>query len=105
VLGTDPRWVNGCAAATYLYLLLSYLDRYRLAKITPEVMQQLAQSQPSFGKLRLKAAHAIIDHYYGRTGFWLGPEPKKSRHRMAIVDATEPIFTKAHTAQGHASKP
>jgi hypothetical protein len=57
-------WVNGCAAATYLYLLLSYLDCYGLVKIAPEVMRQLAQSQPSFGKLRLKAAHAIIDRYF-----------------------------------------
>jgi hypothetical protein len=57
-------WVDGCAAARYLYLLLSYLDCYRLVKIAPEVMQQLLQTLRSFGKLRLKAAHAIIDRYF-----------------------------------------
>jgi len=56
-------WVDGCVAATYLYLLLSYLDRYRLVKVAPEVMDQLFRSRPSFGKFSLKAAHAIIDRY------------------------------------------
>jgi hypothetical protein len=57
------KWVDRCAAATYLYLLLSYLDRYRLVKIAPEVMHQLFHSQPSFRPFSLKAAMAIIDRY------------------------------------------
>jgi hypothetical protein len=57
------NWVDGCLAATYLYLLLSYLDRYRLVKIAPQLMDQLFRSQPSLGRLSLKSAHAIIDRY------------------------------------------
>lgn len=57
------NWVDGCLAATYLYLLLSYLDRYRLVKIPAEIMNQLFRSQLSLSRLSLKSAHAIIDRY------------------------------------------
>ena len=58
------NWVDGCAAAAYLYLLLSYLDRYRLVNIAPDVMHQLFHSCSSFGRLSLRATHAIIDRYF-----------------------------------------
>jgi hypothetical protein len=61
--GQILKWVERCAAATYLYLLLSYLDRYRLVKIPPEIMHQLLHSQPSFRPFSLKAAIAIIDRF------------------------------------------
>jgi hypothetical protein len=55
--------VRGSIAATYLYLLLSYLDRYRLVEIDPEILHELFLTQPSFGKISLEAAHAIVDRY------------------------------------------
>jgi Uncharacterised nucleotidyltransferase len=56
--------VHGSVAAAYLYLLLSYLDRNRLVSIAPEILQNLFLSQPSFGRISLGAAHAMIDHYF-----------------------------------------
>jgi hypothetical protein len=32
--------------------------------LLPQVLRELFMAQPSFGKLNLKAAHAIIDRYY-----------------------------------------
>jgi hypothetical protein len=56
--------VHGSVAATYLYLLLSYLDRNRLVRIAPEILQELFSRQPSFGRISLGAAHAMIDRYF-----------------------------------------
>jgi hypothetical protein len=50
--------------ATYLYLLLSYMERYDLVKIAPEIMRELSLSQRSFGNLGLKTIHNMIDHYF-----------------------------------------
>jgi hypothetical protein len=61
--GQILKWVDRCVAATYLYLLLNYLDRYRLVTVAPEIMHQLFHSQPSFRPFSLKAAMAIIDRY------------------------------------------
>jgi hypothetical protein len=67
--GTDFQWewilraVNRSIPATYLYLLLSYMVRYDLVKVAPEVMRELAFSQPSFGSLSLKTMHRMIDDY------------------------------------------
>lgn len=67
--GTDFQWewilrvVNRSIPATYLYLLLSYIVRYDLIKVAPEVMRELAFSQPSFGSLGLKSIHRMIDDY------------------------------------------
>jgi Uncharacterised nucleotidyltransferase len=56
--------------ATYLYLLLSYMDRYDLVKIAPGIMRELSSSQPSFGSLGLKTVHRMIDRYLvTATGF------------------------------------
>jgi hypothetical protein len=70
------EWILGSVfrsvAATYVYILLSYLDRYRLISIAPEILQELSTSQLSFGRRSLRAAHRVIDHYvvmgqaYGR---------------------------------------
>jgi hypothetical protein len=49
--------------AAYLYLLLSYMDRYDLVKIVPGIMRELSSSQPSFGSLGLKTVHRMIDRY------------------------------------------
>jgi hypothetical protein len=74
--GTDFSWewilraVNRSIPATYIYLLLSYMVRYDLVKIGPEIMRELAFSQPSFGNLGLKTIHRMIDDYLVKaTGF------------------------------------
>jgi hypothetical protein len=56
--------VNGRAAATDLYLLLSYLDRYRLVNVPSEIMGKLYGEQRSFGRFSLTAAHGLIDRYF-----------------------------------------
>jgi hypothetical protein len=56
--------VRGSVAGSYLYLLLSYMYRYGLVRLAPEILHELFANQPSFGKMSLKAAHAIIDRYY-----------------------------------------
>jgi hypothetical protein len=67
--GADFQWewilraVNRSIPATYLYLLLSYIVRYDLVRVAPEVMRELALSQPSFGSLGLKTMHRMIDDY------------------------------------------
>jgi hypothetical protein len=74
--GTDFSWewilraVNRSIPATYIYLLLSYMVGYDLVKIGPEIMHELAFSQPSFGNLGLKTIHRMIDDYLVKaTGF------------------------------------
>jgi hypothetical protein len=62
--------VNRSIPATYLYLLLSYMVRYDLVKIAPEVIQELSLSQRSFGRLGVKTIHRMIDDYLVKaTGF------------------------------------
>ncbi len=58
-------------AATYLYLLLSFIDRHQLVKIPTEILRDLFLAQRSFGRASLRTAHAIIDRYYV-TGKQLG---------------------------------
>jgi hypothetical protein len=58
------RSVHGSVAAAYLYLLLSYLARDRLVSIAPEILQEFFSGQPSFGRVSLGAAHAMIDRYF-----------------------------------------
>ncbi|HWP58357.1 MAG TPA: nucleotidyltransferase family protein [Candidatus Acidoferrales bacterium] len=57
------RWVQGNVAATYLYLLLSYLERHRLVEVAPDVMRDLFNQQCSFGRSALRLAHALIDRF------------------------------------------
>ena len=57
------RAVYRSIPATYLHLLLSYMERYDLVKIEPEIMRELSFSQCSFGTLSLKAVHRMIDRY------------------------------------------
>lgn len=55
--------VRGSIAASYLYLLLSYIDHHGLVDIAPEVLHELSLQQSSFGEPGLAVAHAIIDRY------------------------------------------
>jgi hypothetical protein len=55
-------WLEGSsAAATRLYLLLTYLRRHGLVRIDPEIMRRLATLQRSFGRVSLGLAHVLID--------------------------------------------
>ena len=56
--------IRGSVAAAYLYLLLSYLQLYKLVQIPSDIMEDLSRNQPSFKKIGLETAHAIIDRYY-----------------------------------------
>ena len=57
------EWVKDSTAATYVYLLLSYLDRSRLVILPHDILHRLFFIQRYFGKISLAAAHAMIDHY------------------------------------------
>jgi len=55
------NWLSGSAASAYLYVLLSYLDRYRLIDISPEILSRLSSQQRSFGSVNLKIVRSLID--------------------------------------------
>jgi hypothetical protein len=55
--------VRSSIAASYLYLLLSYMDHHGLVEMPPGVVHELFLQQSSFGEPGLAVAHAIIDHY------------------------------------------
>jgi hypothetical protein len=57
------EWVNRTAAAGHLYLLLSYLLKYRLVDVPPDVLPDLWTRQRAFGRLNLAILHGLIDRY------------------------------------------
>lgn len=57
------EWLEGSSAATYFYLLMSYLDRLNLIFLPDEIRRRVRCLRHCFGTLSLKAAHAMIDHY------------------------------------------
>ena len=61
-------WLDGSIAATYVYVLLTYLDRHRLVDIAPEILRELFGRQRSFGRANLKTLHALIDRYVANGG-------------------------------------
>ena len=65
-------WLDGSVAATPVYLLLTYLDRYGLVDLPPGVLGELARRQRSFGRASLKMLHAMIDRYV-TDGWEFGP--------------------------------
>jgi hypothetical protein len=56
-------WLHGSAAALPLYLLLTYLQRFHLIDVDPEVLRELSLRQRSLGNLSLTVLHALIDRY------------------------------------------
>jgi hypothetical protein len=56
-------WLNGSAAATNLYLMLTFLDKYHLIDIAPEALHGLFLRQRSFGQMNLRIMHTLIDRY------------------------------------------
>jgi putative nucleotidyltransferase-like protein len=57
------EWLDDSCAATYVYLLLSYLDRHHLVDIEPGVLDNLFGRQRSFGRTNLAVLHSILDRY------------------------------------------
>jgi putative nucleotidyltransferase-like protein len=57
------EWLEGSAAATYLYLLVSYLDHLKLILLPYEILRRLFRLQRSFGKFTRKATHTMMDRY------------------------------------------
>jgi len=66
-------WLNGSVASTYVYLLISYLDRHKLIDIEPSILRELFTRQRSFGRTNLAILHALLDRYAldGREFSWL----------------------------------
>jgi hypothetical protein len=57
------EWLKDSTSAAYVYLLLSYLHRSRLASLPHDILHRLFLLQRFFGKLSLAAAHDMIDRY------------------------------------------
>lgn len=53
-------WVQGSAAGTHLYLLLSYLQQNEIIDLNVDILADLFERQPSFEKLNLKMARFLI---------------------------------------------
>jgi hypothetical protein len=54
---------SGSPTRAHVHLLLSYLTRYDLADVPPDVMEELAATRRSVAGLRTVAVHAILDWY------------------------------------------
>ena len=57
-------WLDPSIASAPLYLLLTYLEKYRLVEIPAEVLRGLFLKQRSFGHLNLVVLHTLIDRYF-----------------------------------------
>jgi hypothetical protein len=56
-------WVKDSVAASCLYLLLSYLQRWQCVRLPSRVLPDLFRLQSSFGKFNLRVAHFLITRY------------------------------------------
>jgi len=63
VWGDIGEWLPDSVAVVYLCLLLTYLTKYRLINIAPELLHALLVQQHAFGTANLKLMHALIDRY------------------------------------------
>ena len=75
------KWLDDSCAATYVYLLLSYLARHHLVDIEPGVLDNLFRRQRSFGRMNLAVLHSILDRYVvdGYQFSWLRSERNINR--------------------------
>jgi len=66
-------WMDDSLTCTRLYLMLTYLQKYQLVSIAPEILRELFLRQRSFGTINLKILHAFMDRYVvdGRPFGWL----------------------------------
>lgn len=56
-------WLDGAFAATYVYLLLTYLAQRGLADLEPNVLPELRRRQRSLARANLATLHAVIDRH------------------------------------------
>jgi hypothetical protein len=69
LLDGAPRWtrilplLDGAFAATYVYLLLTYLAQRGLADLEPNVLPELRRRQRSLARANLATLHAVIDRH------------------------------------------
>jgi hypothetical protein len=63
VWGHIAEWLPHSVAAVHLCLLLTYLQKYRLIHLAPEILHALLRQQHAFGTVNLKLMHALIDRY------------------------------------------
>jgi len=56
-------WLKGTAAATPVYLLLTYLDRHGLVELPSGLIGELFRRQRCFGRTSLGLLHTMIDRY------------------------------------------
>jgi hypothetical protein len=56
-------WLEGSVAATHLYLMLSYLTKYHLVDVPPEMLHDLSVRQEALDLLNLNLMHTLIDRY------------------------------------------
>jgi len=61
--GKILEWLHGSVATVPLYLLLSYLQHYRLIDVAPEILAELSRRQQPLGPPTLAILHALIDRY------------------------------------------
>ena len=61
--GQILEWLHGSVATAPLYLLLTYLQRYRLIDVAPEILAELSRRQQPLGPPTLAILHALIDRY------------------------------------------
>jgi hypothetical protein len=57
------HWLHGSLAALHLSLILTYLQKYQLIDIAPEILQKLLSSQRCMAGFNLKILQIIIDRY------------------------------------------
>ena len=66
-------WLDDSATCTRLYLMLTYLYKYQLISVAPEILHELFLRQRSFGTINLKILHAFMDRHLvdGRPFGWM----------------------------------
>jgi hypothetical protein len=60
---TILNWIQDSVAGTYLYLVLSYLNKNNVIELDGTILADLFVRQRSFGILNLKIAHYLITRY------------------------------------------
>jgi hypothetical protein len=56
-------WLHGSITALYLALLLTYLRKYQLVDISPEIPAQLCAGHNRLIGLNIKLLHIILDYH------------------------------------------
>ncbi|MDH5648750.1 MAG: nucleotidyltransferase family protein, partial [Gammaproteobacteria bacterium] len=57
------KWLHNTYPASYVYLLLSYLERYNFIQLPDGIMDKLAKCQKNLNRFSLRFLHRIIDDH------------------------------------------